>query len=132
MKHRASILAAVASLTVAKAAWAEDASSLGDPRPSTGSDVMANGIVLSAIGVLSFASSPICKTTVVGVADQGACFTTSFVAGTPFIVLGIPLIVYGVLQHGRYDDWARRHPTVSGLSLSPAARGGAVGWSATF
>jgi hypothetical protein len=132
MKHRASILAAIASLTVASAAGAEEAPSGGDPRPSTGSDVMASGIVLSAIGVLSFASSPICKTGVVAVADQGACFTTSFVAGTPFIALGIPLIVYGALQHGKFVDWARRHPTVSGLSLSPAARGGAVAWSATF
>jgi hypothetical protein len=78
------------------------------------------------------ASAPICKTAVVNTAQQGSCFTVSFAVGTPFLAFGIPIIIYGAMEHSRYKEWARRHPALSGVSLSPTSRGAAVGWSTAF
>jgi hypothetical protein len=103
-----------------------------DDRPSTGVDALGSGVALTAIGALSFATAPICKTGVVNTAEQSSCFTVSFATGTPLFVLGIPLIVFGAVQHARYGDWARKHPGLSELSFSPTSGGATVGWGATF
>jgi hypothetical protein len=97
-----------------------------------GTDALAGGVALAAIGTLSFATAPLCRTGIVSAAEQGPCFITSFVAGTPFLVLGVPLIVFGAVQHAKYNDWARKHPTLVGLAFSPNATGGTVAWSAQF
>jgi hypothetical protein len=139
---------AVASITICRAASAQEAppsaacanggwlcwsTTTGhDIRPSNGIDALAGGSVLAAIGTLSFATAPICKSGVVNLAQQDSCFTASFVIGAPFLALGIPLIVFGAAQNAKYNDWARRHPTLTGLSVSPTSGGGAVAWSGRF
>jgi hypothetical protein len=141
-------LVAVASITLCRAAFAQDASPGGtcanggwlcwsatvghDIRPSDGIDALAGGSALLAIGTLSFATAPICKSGVVNLAQQDSCFTASFVIGAPFLALGIPLIVFGAAQNAKYKDWARRHPTLTGLTVSPTSGGGAVAWSGRF
>jgi hypothetical protein len=100
--------------------------------PSTGIDALASGGVLTAMGSLSFATAPICKSSVVPAAQQGSCFTVSFWAGATLIVLGVPLIVFGAVQHAKYNDWARKHPTLTGLSFSPTPGGGAIAWGGRF
>jgi hypothetical protein len=119
--------------TCATTPWACWSTSKGrvDP-PSTGIDALASGTVLTAIGALSFATAPICKTGVVSTTEQSSCFAVSFAAGTPLLILGIPLIVFGAVQHAKYDDWARKHPTLSELSFSPTLGGASVAWAATF
>jgi hypothetical protein len=97
-----------------------------------GTDALASGGALVAIGTLSFLTAPICKTGVVSAAEQGPCFTTSFVAGTPFLVLGVPLIAFGAVQRAKYNEWARKHPTLVGLAFSPTLTGGTVAWSTQF
>lgn len=101
-------------------------------QPSTGIDALASGSALTVIGALSFATAPLCRTGIVNAAQQGPCFTTSFVAGTPFLVLGVPLIVFGAVQRAKYDDWARHHPTLVGLAFAPTPTGGTVAWSTQF
>jgi hypothetical protein len=123
---------ALALARPSKLAWAEEADVATDVRPATGADRLGGGIVLTAFGALSFATAPICKTGVVIPAEQNACFTTSLMVGTPVLVAGITLIVIGAVEHSKYNEWARRHPNLVGLSLSPASHGGAFGWSATF
>jgi hypothetical protein len=101
-------------------------------RPVAGTDALASGGALTVIGTLSFVTAPICRTGVVSAAEQGPCFTTSFVAGTPFLVLGVPLIVFGAVQRARYNVWARKHPTLVGFVFSPTPTGGTVAWSTRF
>jgi hypothetical protein len=141
-------LVAVASLTLCHAAFAEDAPPGGvcanggwlcwsattghDIRPSNGIDAITGGGALAAIGTLSFATAPICKSGVVNLAQQDSCFTASFVIGAPFLALGIPLIVFGAAQNAKYNEWARRHPTLTGLTVSPTSGGGAVAWTRRF
>jgi hypothetical protein len=132
MKLGACVLATALAVTLGGSARAEDGPPDAGRPPPTGIDALGSGGALAAIGTLMFASAPICKTAVVNTPQQGSCFTVSFAVGTPFLVLGIPILVYGAMEHGRYKEWARRHPALSGLSLSPTSRGGAVGWSAAF
>ncbi len=108
------------------------ASTGADVRPVTGMDAVASGIVLTALGTLSFATAPICLTGVVKAPEQGSCFTVSFAAGTPLLLLGVPLIAFGAVQHAKYEEWARRHPGLTGWSISPMSGGGGVGWSRRF
>jgi hypothetical protein len=131
MKRSACLSALLAAVMLGSAARAEDA--LPEPAPpATGTGELATGGALTVIGALSFASAPLCETRIVNAPQQGSCFAVSFVAGTPFIVIGIPFIVYGAIQHAKYKDWARRHPTLSAFSVTPTSRGGAIGWVASF
>jgi hypothetical protein len=148
MRFPVRLLACAASLVLCPPALAQEASpraastanawlfwstSTGPvERPSNGTDALASGGALTVIGTLSFVSAPICRTGVVPLAEQGPCFTTSFVAGTPFLVLGVPLIVFGAVQRAKYNDWARKHPTLVGLVFSPTPTGGTVAWSTQF
>ncbi len=141
-------LAAVVALTVCKTALADEGSadttcvtnswlcwsaSMGRlERPSDGMDALGSGAALTALGALSFATSPICKTSVVSAADQRSCFAISFAAGTPLLVLGVPLIVFGAVQHTKYSEWVRKHPHLGGVFASPTPGGAAVAWSANF
>jgi len=132
MRVGAFFLAAALALAVSWDAHAEDASADKDQRPPTGIDALGSGIALTAIGTLSFATAPICKSGVVNPPEQDSCFKVSFFIGAPVLALGIPIIVYGAVQHAKYAEWARRHPALAGLSFSPTPSGGAVGWSARF
>lgn len=148
MKWAGRILTAGASLMLCRTALAGDGSPDGGcaktpwlcwstskgpvAPPSTGIDALASGTALMAMGALSFATAPICKTGVVNIAEQSSCFTISFAAGTPLLLLGIPLIVFGTFQHAKYNEWARAHPMLSGLLFSPTSGGASVAWSATF
>ncbi len=128
MKLRLSSLAAVAaSLVLCRTGLAEETQP-----PSTGVDYLGSGAALTAIGALVLATAPVCKTGVVTTAEQGTCFSTSFLIGAPILALGVPLIVFGSIQHERYLDWARRHPAVGALSFSPTSRGASLAWAATF
>jgi ABC-type amino acid transport system permease subunit len=133
MKRRAFAFAMLASLTIGSVARADDYPTLAENTPpANGLEELYAGIALGAAGALMFASAPICKTGVVNPPEQASCFTTSFVAGTPLLVLSIPLLIYGIVQHGNYVDWSKRHPTVAGLSFAPSERGGALSFAATF
>jgi hypothetical protein len=88
---RIRILAAAAGLALSRAAFAQErpseaacattplfcwsTSKGADDRPSTGVDALGSGVALTAIGALSFATAPICKTGVVNTAEQSSCFT---------------------------------------------------------
>jgi hypothetical protein len=132
MKLGACFVAALLTLAPCWTVRAEDASAENVQPPDTGIDALGSGGALAAIGTLMFATAPICKTAVISPKQQGTCFAVSFGAGAPFLALGIPLIAYGAVQHAKYGDWARRHPALGGLSLSPSSRGGAIAWSARF
>jgi hypothetical protein len=147
MKVYPGSLLALASLMLSGTALAQDASaspcasagwscwspSTGqDWRPSNGNGALASGGALTVIGGLLFATAPLCKSKIVNAPEQGSCFTASFMVGTPLVALGIPLIVFGAVQRVKYDEWARKHPTLTGLSFSPGSGGGAVGWSGSF
>jgi hypothetical protein len=142
------VLATVASFALCRAALASDGSpatpcattpwlcwstSMGKiERPSTGVDALLSGSALTAIGALSFATAPLCKTSIVSGPNQDSCFAVSFVAGAPLFALGVPLIVLGAVQHSKYEDWARKYPALSTLVFSPTSGGAALAWGTKF
>jgi hypothetical protein len=100
--------------------------------PPTGTDILATGSALTAIGILSLATAPICKTGVVIPQEQSSCFGVSFAVGAPFLAAGIPLIVIGAMERASFAAWMRSHPALFGISFSPNPSGARFGWSITF
>jgi hypothetical protein len=132
MKAPSRLVACVAAISFPWPASGQEASPPNTLPPPTGVDLEATGGALAAFGVLSFATSPICKTSVVVPREQGPCLDVSFAVGAPFLAAGISLIVVGAMQHAKYASWIRSHPAVFGLWLSPTAGGTTLGWSSTF
>jgi|HubBroStandDraft_4_1064222.scaffolds.fasta_scaffold377448_2 hypothetical protein len=133
MRAFSHVVAAVVATVLCRTAAGQVASSPAvSAPPSTGTDVLATGSALTAIGILSFATAPICKTSVVILEEQSSCFGVSFAVGTPFLAAGIPLIVVGAMERASFVAWMRSHPALAGISFSPNASGVAIGWSVTF
>jgi hypothetical protein len=133
MKIPSCVSTGLVAILLSGLASAQDASSPSAALPpATGVSLEATGIALGAFGVLSFATAPICKTSVVIPQEQNSCFDVSFAVGAPFLAAGIPLIVIGAIEHAKYTDWVKRHSPLLGFSFSPLAGGSAVGWRATF
>jgi hypothetical protein len=132
MRALSRTVATAAAIVLCREAAAQEASPADTQPPSTGVDILASGSALTAIGVLSFAAAPICKTSVIIPQEQSSCFEVSFVVGAPFLAAGVPLIVVGAVRHAKYAAWVRSHPAVFGLSFSPTAGGAALGWRGTF
>jgi hypothetical protein len=126
------VLVAAAATLLCRTAEAQVTSPAGSPPPPTGADILATGSALTAIGVLSFVTAPICKTSVVVPQEQSACFGVSFVVGAPFLAAGIPLIAVGAMQRAKFAAWLRDHPALMGVLFSPSTSGVALGWGATF
>jgi hypothetical protein len=127
------VVAAVVAAVLCRTATAQVAPSpASSAPPPTGTDVLATGSALTAIGILSFATAPICKTSVVIPQEQSSCFGVSFAVGAPFFAAGIPLIVVGAMQRASFVAWMRNHPALVGISFSPNANGAVFGWSVTF
>jgi hypothetical protein len=100
--------------------------------PSDGTDILATGIVLTAIGALSFATAPLCNSGIVMGPEQSSCFEVSFLVGAPFLAAGIPVTIFGALQRVKYDRFVKAHPLTTGLSVAPLHGGGAIGFGARF
>jgi hypothetical protein len=123
---------AVALVGITRPSSAEESPQPDDRRPSSGLDLLGGGIALTAIGALSFATAPICETSVVIAREQSSCFAVSFVIGAPSLVAGISLIAIGVVQHTKYNQWMRRHPALQGLTFASTSRGGIFGYGVSF
>ena len=136
MKALLRVSGCLAAIVFSLRAWGQEASPSNGLPPPSGMDLEASGIVLSAIGALSFVTAPICKTSVVIPQQQSSCFDVSFAVGAPFLAAGISLIVVGAMQHAKYAAWVRSHPGLLALSFTPtggaSSPGGALAWSATF
>jgi hypothetical protein len=111
---------------------AQDASPRSGLPPPNGVDLIATGSALAAFGVASYATAPICKTSVVVAQEQSSCFEVSLIVGAPFLAAGISLFVVGAMQHARYAAWMRSHPAFFGLSIAPTGGGSLLGWGARF
>jgi hypothetical protein len=131
MKRWACWLALTASQVPAWPALAQERL-VSDMPPPDGVELLAGGTALVAIGALMFASAPICETGVVNAPQRGTCLGTTFLVGTPFLLLGAPLLIVGVLDRKDYATWTRRHAGIAGLTLAPAAGGASAGWQVAF
>jgi hypothetical protein len=127
---------AVAAISVSLLSWsaaAQEAVPVNAAPPPTGLALLITGGALSGIGALNLATSPICKTSLIGsTSTQNACFDVSLVLGGALVVVGVPLLIVGIGQHSRYSEWKQQHTVLAGLSLAPMPGGGMVGWSASF
>jgi hypothetical protein len=132
MRRHAATLAFLAVLGVGRVASAEEALPTSDPRPSSGVDLLGGGIALTAIGALSFATAPICNSSVVIPQEQSPCFSVSFIIGTPALVAGVSLVVIGAVQRAHYNAWLKRHPALRGLEFGSTSRGGLLGYDVSF
>ena len=122
---------AVALLLGGSVARASDTYPDADGRPPTGLVALGAGTTLAVLGTLSYATAPLCETGIVVPSRQSSCFTVSFVAGTPLLALGIPLIVYGAVQRAHFADWRKTHP-YGDVGFAALPGGGAVSWTTSF
>jgi len=120
-----------ALLLATTAARASDTYPDADGRPPTGLIALTGGATLAFLGTMSYATAPLCETSIVVPSRQRSCLTVSFVAGTPLLALGIPLIVYGAVQRSHYADWRKTHP-YGGVGFAPTSGGGTLYWTASF
>jgi hypothetical protein len=100
--------------------------------PSKGTGFLITGIILSGVGVVNLAASPICKTDLVDPEIQNGCLVASLVLGGTLVAVGVPLIIVGVNKRSTYNEWKARHPVASGFGVAPVRSGGALTFQSQF
>ncbi len=131
------LLAAGAVLSIAGGnALAAPPEPPAEARPSKGTGFMVTGAVFSGVGAVTVLGTPsICKNGSPYQTNRSGCETFGYVLGAGFVAVGIPLIIVGIVKRSNYNKWLAEHPAAgvaAGLSLTPLAGGGALGWSTRF
>jgi hypothetical protein len=131
MRH----LAILTAIALPLCAYAQDA----EP-PSRGTGYIITGSIFTGVGLLNFATAPLCGP----LTDDGdpettsdddaadACFYASLVVGGVGVGVGIPLLVVGLQKRADYRRWEERNPALSRLRVLAGPRGGVVGWYSEF
>ncbi len=80
-----------------------------EERPSSGLGLTIAGSVLTGLGALNLASSPICRAGFyrrqVGGTGSDVCFWGSIGLGGVLLAVGVPLLSVGLLRRSRYRAW---------------------------
>jgi hypothetical protein len=124
------VLTAASSLP--RTASATEPTSEEDHPPPGGVGLLIGGGILTGIGALNLATSPLCNTTLVQSRVQSLCFDTSLVFGGALLAIGVPMLIVGANERSAYREWKKAHPVAAGLSIAPTPGGVALGWSTTF
>lgn len=96
-------------------------------RPSSGVGFLVSGGVLTGLGVLNLAASPVCKTELVRENVQDQCLIASLVTGGVMLAVGIPLLVVGGAKRSKFLEWQEQQPRRRPLpivSFAPLEGGG--------
>lgn len=96
-------------------------------RPSSGVGFLVSGGVLTGLGVLNAAASPVCKTDLVREDVQDECLITSLVTGGVMLAVGIPLLIVGGAKRSKFLEWQEQQPRRRPLpivSFAPLEGGG--------
>ena len=104
----------------APVAWRPD-------RPPSGVGFLVSGGILTGLGVLNAAASPVCKTDLVREDMQDECLITSLATGGVMLAVGIPLLVVGAAKRSKLIEWQEQQPRRRPLpivSFAPLEGGG--------
>ncbi|WP_147442209.1 hypothetical protein [Corallococcus exercitus] len=107
----------------------------GGKPPPTGTGMLVAGSIMTGIGAVNLATSPLCKTSMVPRDTQDVCLGTSLVIGGALAAVGVPLLLVGISRHNNYVDWKRDHRALSALldvGVAPTRGGAALTWNASF
>jgi hypothetical protein len=96
-------------------------------RPPSGVGFLVSGGILTGLGVLNLAASPVCKTELVREDVQNECLIASLATGGVMLAVGIPLLVVGGAKRSKFLEWQEQHPRRRPLpivSFAPVEGGG--------
>ena len=96
-------------------------------RPPSGVGFLVSGGILTGLGVLNLAASPVCKTDLVREDVQNECLIVSLATGGVMLAVGIPLLVVGGAKRSKFLEWQEQQPRRRPLpivSFAPLEGGG--------
>lgn len=118
----------VFAATIALQAERAQAQEPGTERPPTGLGGVVAGSVLTGLGVLNLAYTPLCF---MDGGDFGlgaeTCMGIQLGAGGLFVAVGVPVLIAGGVRRSRYKEWVRNNqvavvpivaPDFGGLALA--------------
>jgi hypothetical protein len=100
--------------------------------PWTGREAVWGGVGLVIAGAATLIiAAPVACLTISNNGSETPCYAT---LGGSLGALGFGgiLLTVGELQRASYKQWLKEHPALSGLTVSPSARGTSVSWSLRF
>jgi hypothetical protein len=105
-----------------------------EKRPSSGMGLVIAGAVLTGVGVLNLATSPLCKNDdlIANKKLQDTCFAAALVFGGVAVAVGVPLLIVGLSKHSTYEEWKKAHPGMAGLGVHAGESGAGVGYRVEF
>lgn len=104
----------------APVAWRPD-------RPSSGVGFLISGGILTGLGVVNLATSPLCMTDLVKHKAQDECLIASLAAGGVMLAVGVPLLIVGGAKRSKFLEWQEQQPRRRPLpivSFAPLEGGG--------
>jgi hypothetical protein len=106
-----------------------------EERPSTGTGKIVVGWIGLGVGVLNLASIPVCFADFYPANAKETCVGASIVLGAAGLGIGIPMLVLGYGQRGRYREWRERNPGAALLDkvrVAGTPGGAMLGLQTTF
>ncbi len=109
---------------------------LDEPPPSSGLGLVISGSVLTGLGALNMATSPICLVDSLVRDDiETACVAACMIVGGTMFAVGLPLLIVGVVKRGKYKEWREQHPGYAALTnvgVSAGQHGAGLVWHTEF
>jgi hypothetical protein len=112
----------------------QQAPTVNEPKPSSGTGLVIAGAVVGGVGVVNLATSPLCKVDdLIRDKDwQDTCLAAALIFGGVLVSVGVPLLIVGLNKRSTYLEWKERHPVAAGFGLAPAPSGAALTYQYSF